>query len=141
VQLRACVGQFARSTLYTDEWHLLTRTGEEYAAHKTTKHSAGGYARHEFDVVGIRIRSKAWASVFKRGMVGVYQHCGEAHLHRYLAEFDFRYNRRAALQISHAERAVDLLRSTPIRCLTYRGLVDPITPKQKAAAFLRWRKK
>jgi hypothetical protein len=35
--------------------------------------------------------------VFKRGMVGVYQHCGEAHLHRYLAEFDFRYNRRTAL--------------------------------------------
>ena len=39
-------------------------------------------------------------SVFKRGMKGIYQHCGEAHLHRYLAEFDFRYNNRTALKVS-----------------------------------------
>ena len=48
-------------------------------------------------------------SVFKRGMVGVYQHCGEAHLHRYLAEFDFRYNRRAAMKVSDTERHDQLL--------------------------------
>ena len=49
-------------------------------------------------------------SVFKRGMIGVYQHCGEAHLHRYLAEFDLRYNRCAALKISDRERAEDAIR-------------------------------
>src|SRR5690242_10492022 len=59
-------------------------------------------------------------SVFKRGMIGTYQHCGEAHLHRYLAEFDFRYNRRAALKVSDAERAEDLLRMARDKRLTYR---------------------
>lgn len=61
-------------------------------------------------------------SVFKRGMTGVYQHCGEAHLHRYLAEFDFRYNRRAALKISDSERAEDLLRMARDKRLTYRQI-------------------
>ena len=61
-------------------------------------------------------------SVFKRGMVGVYQHCGEAHLHRYLAEFDFRYNRRAALKVSDAERSEDLLRMARDKRLTYRRI-------------------
>lgn len=59
-------------------------------------------------------------SVFKRRMVGVYQHCGEAHLHRYLAEFDFRYNRRAALKITDAERADQLLAIIEGKRLTYR---------------------
>lgn len=53
-------------------------------------------------------------------MVGVYQHCGEAHLHRYLAEFDFRRNRRSALGIEDAERAADLLRMARDKRLTYR---------------------
>jgi hypothetical protein len=58
--------------------------------------------------------------VFKRGMVGVYRHCREAHLHRYPAEFDFRHNRRAALKVSDAERAEDLLRMARDKRLTYR---------------------
>lgn len=61
-------------------------------------------------------------SVFKRGMVGVYQHCGEAHLHRYLAEFDFRYNRRAALQITDTERHDQLLAKIDGKRLTYRRI-------------------
>ena len=83
------------STLYTDESRLYTRTGEEYAAHKTTKHSAGEYVRYED---GASIHSNTIENVFSafmRGMVGVYQRCFEAHLHRYLAEFDFRDNCRA----------------------------------------------
>lgn len=55
-------------------------------------------------------------------MVGVYQHCGEAHLHRYLAEFDFLYNRRTALKITDAERAADLLRMARDKRLTYRRI-------------------
>jgi hypothetical protein len=58
-------------------------------------------------------------SVSKRGMIGVYLHRGEAHLHRYLAEFDFRYNRRAALKITDTKRAADLIRDTTGRRLTY----------------------
>jgi transposase-like protein len=110
------------SILYTDESKLYTSTGHEYAAHKTTKHSAGEYVRYED---GAAIHSNTIEnvfSVFKRGMVGVYQHCGEAHLHRYLAEFDFRYNRRAALKISNNERAADLLRMARDKRLTYRRI-------------------
>jgi len=55
-------------------------------------------------------------------MIGVYQHCGEAHLHRYLTEFDFRYNRRTALGVTDAERAADLLRGARGKRLTYRRI-------------------
>ena len=57
---------------------------------------------------------------FKRGMIGVYQHCGEAHLHRYLAEFDFRYNNRIALGIDDAARADAALKGIKGKRLTYR---------------------
>src|SRR5688500_14708642 len=93
-----------------DSSGLYTRTGEEYAGHKTTNHAAGEYVRYED---GAPIHSNTIEnvfSVFKRDMIGVYQHCGETHLHRYLAEFDFRYNRRAALKITDTEHAADLLR-------------------------------
>jgi hypothetical protein len=59
-------------------------------------------------------------SVFKRGMKGVYQHCGEQHLHRYLAEFDFRYNNRAALGTSDADRTAKALAGIEGKRLTYR---------------------
>ncbi len=107
-----------KSTLYTDESNLYPITGQEFGGHETVKHSAKEYARgtvHTNTIEGV-------FSVFKRGMVGIYQHCGEAHLHRYLAEFDFRYNRRAALKISDAERAEDLLRMARDKRLTYRRI-------------------
>jgi transposase-like protein len=97
------------SILYTDESRLYTTTGEEYASHKTTKHSAKEYVRYEGTEVIHSNTIENVFSVFKRGMVGIYQHCGEAHLHRYLAEFDFRYNRRAALKITDRERAEDAI--------------------------------
>jgi len=110
------------STLYTDSSRLYTRTGEEYATHRTTNHAKGEYARREGDVVVHSNTIESVFSVFKRGMIGVYQHCGEAHLHRYLAEFDFRYNRRTALGIEDTERAADLLRGARDKRLTYRRI-------------------
>jgi transposase-like protein len=62
-------------------------------------------------------------SVFKRGMVGVYQHCSEAHLDRYLAEFDFRQNNREKLGVSDVSRAVTALKGTKGKRLTYRTTV------------------
>jgi hypothetical protein len=59
-------------------------------------------------------------SVFKRGMVGTYQHCGEQHLDRYLAEFDFRANNRAALGVDDAMRAAKVLAGINGKRLTYR---------------------
>lgn len=111
-----------KSNLYTDESRLYTTTGEEYATHRTVKHSAKEYARKEGDVVVHSNTIENVFSVFKRGMVGVYQHCGEAHLHRYLAEFDFRYNRRTALKVSDTERHDDLLSRIGGKRLTYRRI-------------------
>ena len=63
-------------------------------------------------------------SVFKRGMVGTYQHCGEQHLQRYLAEFDFRMNNRIALGIDDATRADIALQGITGKRLTYRRTVQ-----------------
>ena len=59
-------------------------------------------------------------SIFKRGMKGVYQHASEKHLHRYLAEFDFRYSNRAALGVEDQERAELALKGAKGKRLTYR---------------------
>jgi transposase-like protein len=105
-----------KSDLHTDESRLYTTTGREYASHETVNHSAGEYVRGMVTTNHI----ENVFSVFKRGMIGVYQHCGEAHLHRYLAEFDFRYNRRTALGVTDRERADDLIRGTSGKRLTYQ---------------------
>jgi len=109
------------STLYTDSSRLYTRTGEEFATHKTTNHAAGEYARREGDVVVHSNTIEGVFSVFKRGMVGVYQHCGEAHLHRYLAEFDFRYNRRTKLGFTDKMRVEAIMEGIEGKRLTYRS--------------------
>jgi transposase-like protein len=109
------------SILYTDESRLYTTTGEEYASHKTTKHSAKEYVRYEGAEVIHSNTIENVFSVFKRGMVGVYQHCGEAHLHRYLAEFDFRYNRRAKLGFTDKERVAAIMEGIEGKRLTYRS--------------------
>lgn len=113
------------SILYTDESRLYVETGTEYATHRTVKHSAKEYARREGDVVVHSNTIENVFSVFKRGMIGVYQHCGEAHLHRYLAEFDFRYNRRSALGVGDRERADDLIRGVSGKRLTYAQTDNP----------------
>jgi hypothetical protein len=59
-------------------------------------------------------------SIFKRGMTGVYQHCDASHLHRYLAEFDFRYNNRVALEINDKQRADNILGGVTGKRLTYQ---------------------
>jgi hypothetical protein len=63
---------------------------------------------------------ESYFSVFKRGMRGVYQHCGEKHLHRYLAEFDFRYNNRAKLGVDDVTRVARIAKGIEGKRLTYR---------------------
>jgi transposase-like protein len=82
--------------LHTDESRLYVRVGENFAAHETVNHSAKEYARGDVTTNSV----EGYFSIFKRGMKGVYQHCGEKHLHRYLAEFDFRFNNRTALGVT-----------------------------------------
>lgn len=105
-----------KSMLMTDESNIYPSIGGEFAGHRTINHSSREYVRGSIHTNTIE---NLW-SVFKRGMVGIYQHCGEAHLHRYLAEFDFRYNRRAGLGISDAERAADAVRGAAGKRLTYQ---------------------
>jgi transposase-like protein len=105
-----------KSTLHTDESRLYVELGTEFAAHESVRHSANEYVRgivHTNTVEG-------YFSIFKRGMKGIYQHCGEAHLHRYLSEFDFRYNNREALGIEDAERAANAIKGAAGKRLTYR---------------------
>ena len=63
---------------------------------------------------------EGYFSIFKRGMKGVYQHCSKKHLHRYLAEYDFRYNNREALGVNDAARAENLAKGIVGKRLTYR---------------------
>jgi hypothetical protein len=63
---------------------------------------------------------EGYFSIFKRGMKGVYQHCGEKHLHRYLAEFDFRYNNRSKLGCEDQERGERALKGIKGKRLTYQ---------------------
>lgn len=106
----------ARETrLHTDESKLYHRVGREFAAHETVNHGNKEYARG--DVTTNTVES--YFSVFKRGMRGVYQHCSEKHLHRYLAEFDFRYNYRQSLGFNDTDRTISAVRGAEGKRLTY----------------------
>jgi transposase-like protein len=103
------------SRLHTDESRLYNDMDAHYK-HETVKHTANEYVRG--DVTTNHIEN--YFSVFKRGMRGTYQHCSEKHLHRYLAEFDFRYNNRSALGVEDGERAAILVKGIKGKRLTYR---------------------
>lgn len=90
-----------KSRLHTDESNLYPAVGKEFATHETVHHSAKEYARGDITTNTV----EGFFGVFKRGMIGVYQHCGEQHFQRYLDEFTFRYNNRSKLGIEDAERA------------------------------------
>ena len=106
----------AESKLATDEAPHYTKIGREFAEHLTVHHAADEYVRGEAHTNTI----EGYFSIFKRGMTGVYQHCGEQHLHRYLAEFDFRYNNRSALGVGDAERTRNAMAGIEGKRLTYR---------------------
>jgi hypothetical protein len=86
--------------------------GKEFAAHETVTHSRGEYVRGDVHTNTV----EGFFSIFKRGMSGVYLHCAEKHLHRYLAEFDFRYNTR---KISDMARTIEAVRGGEGRRPTY----------------------
>ena len=98
--------------LHTDESRLYVKVGKEFNRHESVRHSAGEYVRN-----GIHTNTvEGYFSIFKRGMKGVYQHCSEKHLGRYLVEFDFRYNNR---DISDSERAIEAIRGAEGKRLYY----------------------
>ena len=107
----------ARETrLHTDESRLYTGSDAHFATHETVKHSAKEYVRGDVHTNS----AEGYFSIFKRGMRGIYQHCREKHLHRYLAEYDFRYNHRIALGYNDGERAALAVKGAEGKRLTYR---------------------
>ena len=102
--------------LVTDESFYYKQVGKEFVSHETVFHGNREYARGDVTTNTV----EGFFSIFKRGMRGVYQFCGEKHLHRYLAEFDFRYSNRVALGYNDADRAVNLLKGISGKRLTYQ---------------------
>ena len=107
----------AETHVMTDEAPQYASLSTEFAAHDFTTHSMGEYVRDGF----IHTNTvEGFYSVFKRGMKGVYQHCAEKHLHRYVAEFDFRYNNRIKLGVNDQARTDNALKGIVGKRLTYR---------------------
>ena len=104
------------ATLHTDEFKLYTKIGREFAAHETVSHSAKEYVRGDVHTNTV----EGFFSIFKRGMRGIYQHCREKHLHRYLAEYDFRYNHRVKLGFDDRARTAAMVRGVAGKRLTYQ---------------------
>jgi transposase-like protein len=108
------------SRIHTDGSNLYNKVGKEFAEHASVDHSAGEYVRYENGDAISSNACESYFSVFKRGMKGVYQHCDEKHLHRYLVEFDFRHNTRSRLGIEDKQRADLALAGAEGKRLTYR---------------------
>jgi transposase-like protein len=106
--------------LMTDQARVYQAVGSEFSRHDTVNHQEDEYVRNEGDVKITTNTIESYFSVFKRGMLGTYQHCSEKHLHRYLAEFDFRHNNRTALGVTDTERAHELAKGIVGKRLTYR---------------------
>jgi transposase-like protein len=110
------------SHVMTDEAAMYARLGDHFASHGAVDHSREEYAyRDRVTNMVISINAaEGFYSVFKRGMKGVYQHCAEKHLHRYIAEFDFRHSNRSARGIEDVQRAEILAKGIVGKRLTYR---------------------
>jgi transposase-like protein len=112
-----------KSYLATDENPAYTKLGKEFGGHGTVNHSANEYVRlGGFVYVN---SAENYFSIFKRGVIGTFHHVSEQHLHRYLAEFDFRYNSRSGLGIEDAERVSKIAAGTANKRLTYRAAGQP----------------
>ncbi len=114
------------AALMTDESALYAEVGAEFASHETVCHSAEEYVRGD---VHTNTMDGYWG-LFKRGMRGVYQHCGEQHLQRYLDEFSFRHNARSKLGVEDTQRA-----ALAIKGMSGKRLYRPRLLRHRAAAY------
>jgi transposase-like protein len=109
--------------ILTDEAGQYRYTGKNFADHAFVRHGIGEYVSKKDQSIHTNT-IEGFFSIFKRGMKGVYQHCAHNHLHRYLAEFDFRYNNRVALGVDDQERAENLLQGVKGKRLTYQTIAE-----------------
>jgi transposase-like protein len=107
----------ARETrMMTDEAGQYGQLKKHFASHEAVHHGADEYVRGDVHTNTV----ENYYSVFKRGMKGVYQHCSEKHLHRYVAEFDFRHNNRSKLGVEDAQRRALVIQGARGKRLMYR---------------------
>ncbi len=106
------------AVLMTDESHIYREFGWNFADHRSVNHGRGEYVSRQDKTITTNT-VEGFFSVFKRGMIGVYQHCDKSHLHRYAAEFDFRYSYRVRLGVDDVARASKLLVAAKGKRLTY----------------------
>lgn len=105
--------------LMTDEAGHYLAVGRQFAEHGVVRHGQDEYVSTDDRTIHTNT-IEGYFSIFKRGMKGVYQHCSKKHLHRYLAEFDFRYSNRSALGCEDQERAVRAVLGVVGKRLTYQ---------------------
>jgi transposase-like protein len=101
------------TTIMTDDFASYRGLGKEFAQHCIIKHSTGEYVRGDIHTNTI----EGYFSLLKRGIIGVYHHVSKHHLHRYLSEFDFRYNRRT---FDDTDRSIAALMNIEGKRLQYK---------------------
>lgn len=102
------------ATIMTDEFTSYKGVGRHFAGgHKTVNHGAGQYAKGDVNTN----TAESYFALLKRGIVGAFHHISDRHMHRYCAEFDFRWNHR---QVSDGERAITALGLIDGKRLMYR---------------------
>jgi len=114
--LQANIAKEAR--LLTDDARHYRVVGKDFAAHGFVNHTGGEYVSREDSTITTN-QIEGFFGIFKRGMRGIYQHCGKQHLNRYLTEFDFRYTNRIATGCDDTERARRCVAGTVGRRLMY----------------------
>jgi transposase-like protein len=111
------------SHISTDQFAAYNRLGVRFSFHQTVNHSKGEFRRGKTHTNTI----EGFFSLLKRGLNGTYHHVDQNHLHRYLSEFDFRYNHR---KVKDDERAAKALLGTFGRRLTLREPKNAVTPSE-----------
>lgn len=114
--LEAQLADAKATKLMTDGEGQYRVLADMFASHETVNHSIGEYVRGEAHTNTV----EGYFSILKRGIIGTYHHVSPEHLKRYLAEFDFRYNERSALDVTDKQRAAKALSGIVGKRLTYR---------------------
>jgi transposase-like protein len=106
----------AESSVMTDEANQYKALGKVFASHESVNHKSEEYSRGDVSTNTV----EEFFSIFKRGRKGIYQHCSEKHLHRYLSEYDFRYTNRVGLGVNDTTRAELALKGIVGKRLKYK---------------------
>jgi hypothetical protein len=116
----------------TDDGGQYRHLKNHFSDHGVVNHSIGEYVSFKDPTIHTNT-VESYFSIFKRGMRGVYQHCAKKHLHRYLAEFDFRYNYRIKKEYDDTDRAEIMLLGVRWKRLTYQTTHSKPTEKGACA--------